>query len=63
MSVLVQRKVHAAGLGVRRKAFVWLAPSLPFPLQTEENPAAPSRELCHAITGGLRADAQGFVRP
>lgn len=61
-SVLVQRRLHAAGLGDRCKGFVWLAPSLPFPLQTGKNPGAPPRELWDAILGGLRADRLGFVK-
>lgn len=41
-SVLVQQKLHAAGLGGKCKGYIWLAPSLPYPLATEDNPNAPS---------------------
>lgn len=46
----------------RCKGFIWLAPSLPFPLATAENPTAPSRELWDAILKGLRMDREGFVK-
>lgn len=44
------------------KGFIWLGPSLPYPLQTESNPTAPPRDLWDAILGGLRDDRYGFTR-
>lgn len=61
-SVLVQQKLHADGLSGRCRGFVWLAPSLPYPLQTDENPTAPSRELWDTILGGLRNDRHAFLK-
>ena len=42
--------------------FIWLGPSLPFPLQAESNPTAPPRELWDAILQGMRDDRVGFVK-
>jgi len=61
-SVLVQKHLHAAGAGSKCKGFVWLAPSMPYPLQMESNPTAPSRELWDMILAGLRTDREGFVK-
>lgn len=61
-SVLVQQKLDSAGDGSRCKGFIWLTPSLPYPLQTDANPGAPSRELWDAIVGGLRTDRHAFVK-
>ena len=44
------------------KGFIWLGPSLPFPLKTEANPEAPSRELWDSILQGFRDDRVGFTR-
>ncbi|KIX07485.1 uncharacterized protein Z518_02138 [Rhinocladiella mackenziei CBS 650.93] len=44
------------------QGFVWLGASLPFPLQTEKNPLAPSRELWDMILNGFRQDRVGFTR-
>jgi non-heme chloroperoxidase len=38
-----------------------MGPSLPFPLQTPENPTAPSRELWDSILDGIRMDHPGFT--
>lgn len=46
----------------RCKGFIWLAPSLPFPLATPGNPTAPCRELWDAILNGLRTGREGFVK-
>jgi len=46
----------------RCKGFVWLGPSLPFPLKTDDNPAAPARELWDTILDGFRQDRIGFTR-
>ncbi|ETN45903.1 uncharacterized protein HMPREF1541_00084 [Cyphellophora europaea CBS 101466] len=50
------------GLKERFKGFIWMGPSLPFPLQCESNPTAPPRELWDTILQGLRDDRVGFVR-
>ncbi|KAJ9608620.1 hypothetical protein H2200_006391 [Cladophialophora chaetospira] len=50
------------GLQKQCQGFVWLGASLPFPLATEENPTAPSRELWDMILTGLRQDRTGFAR-
>ncbi|KAK5063165.1 hypothetical protein LTR84_005241 [Exophiala bonariae] len=52
----------ALDLKSRCRGFVWLGPSLPFPLRTERNPSAPPRELWDAILQGFRDDRVGFVR-
>ena len=41
--------------------FVWMGPSAPYPLATETNPTAPSRELWDMILAGFRADSVAFV--
>lgn len=44
------------------QGFIWLGPSLPFPLETESNLTAPSRELWDSILSGFRQDRVGFTR-
>jgi len=44
------------------QGFVWLGPSLPFPLATDSNPTAPSRQLWDMILTGIRQDRTGFTR-
>lgn len=44
------------------RGFIWLGPSLPYPVQTNDNPKAPSMELWKNIAMGLRADRVGFAR-
>lgn len=44
------------------KGFVWIGPSMPFPLQCEMNPTAPSREVWDSILQGMRDDRVGFVK-
>lgn len=46
----------------RCQGFIWMGPSLPFPLATETNPSAPSRELWDMILSGFRQDRTGFTR-
>jgi non-heme chloroperoxidase len=43
------------------QGFIWIGPSLPYPLQTAENPTAPSRELWDSIRTGLRTSRASFV--
>ena len=49
-------------LGKRCKGFVWLGPSLPFPLKCERYPTAPGREIWDGLLGALREDRVGFVK-
>ncbi len=44
------------------QGFIWSGPALPFPLQTAENPSAPSRELWDSILTGLRTARATFAR-
>lgn len=44
------------------QGFIWLGPSLPFPLATEANPSAASRELWDTILSSFRQDRAGFTR-
>lgn len=44
------------------RGFIWLGPSLPHPVQSDDNPNAPSMELWKSIAMGLRADRVGFAR-
>lgn len=44
------------------QGFMWLGPSLPYPLATEANPTAPSRELWDMILSGIRQDRTAFVK-
>ncbi|ERF74978.1 hypothetical protein EPUS_08519 [Endocarpon pusillum Z07020] len=44
------------------KGFIWIGPALPYPLQTAENPSAPSRELWDSILSGLRTARATFTR-
>ncbi|KAK5535044.1 hypothetical protein LTR23_008086 [Exophiala sp. CCFEE 6169] len=46
----------------RCQGFIWLGPSLPFPLQTDANSKAPSRELWDSILTSFRQDRLGFTR-
>lgn len=46
----------------RCRGFIWLGSSLPLPLKTDANPAAPPRELWDAILQGFRDDRVGFTR-
>lgn len=46
----------------RCRGFLWMGPSLPFPLRTEDNPTAPPRELWDMLLQGFRDDRVGFVK-
>jgi non-heme chloroperoxidase len=68
-SVLAQEILDQAGsgsklqkLGAACKGFLWLGPSLPYPLKSEANPTAPGREVWDSILAGFRADCVGFVK-
>lgn len=41
---------------------IFLGPSLPFALQTADNPTAPPHELWDAIVAGIREDRPAFVQ-
>lgn len=45
-----------------KQGFIWIGGSLPHPLQTAENPSAPSRELWDSILTGLRTSRASFVQ-
>lgn len=45
----------------RCKGFVWIGPTMPYPLSSPEHPLGPSSELWVAILDGLRADRPQFV--
>ncbi|EXJ64777.1 hypothetical protein A1O7_01115 [Cladophialophora yegresii CBS 114405] len=51
-----------ADLRKQCRGFIWLGPSLPFPLATAANPKAPSRSLWDMILTGIREDRTGFTR-
>lgn len=44
------------------KGFIWLGTSLPYPIQTESHPEAPSKEVWDSILSGFRQDRVGFTR-
>ena len=46
----------------RCKGFIWLGPSMPFPLATEAHPEGPSQGLWQMILSGFRNDRVGFVK-
>ena len=52
---------HDPALRAQCKGLVLLEPILPRPLQTPENPTAPSREFWDSIRDGFRADRHGFT--
>jgi non-heme chloroperoxidase len=60
-SLLVYNLLDAT-LRKRCKGFIWLGPSLPFPLAIPSNPTAPPRELWDAILKGLREDRYAFTK-
>ncbi|KAF7588976.1 hypothetical protein BBP40_004943 [Aspergillus hancockii] len=43
------------------KGFVWLSPALPYPLQTPDNPSAPSQAVWDSILDGFRSSRADFV--
>lgn len=61
-SILVYELLKAEGLEKLVKNMIWLGPSLPHPVQTEQNPEAPSRETWNMILDGLRGDRAAFVQ-
>lgn len=61
-SILVYELMQEEGLGDQCEGFIWMGPSLPYPLQTESNPDAPPRALWDMILNGFREDRVGFVR-
>lgn len=61
-SLLVYELMRQKGLEEQCKGFIWMGPSLPYPLQTASNPHAPPRELWNSILDGFRDDRVGFVK-
>lgn len=59
---MLQQSNELKDLAARCKGFVWLGPSMPYPLKSEVNPTAPAREVWDSILAGLRADRVGFVK-
>ena len=59
---LLAYQMMSVTLREKCKGFVWMGPSMPFPLRTEEHPTGPPRELWDAILGGFRDDRVGFVK-
>ncbi len=43
------------------QGFIWIGPSLPYPVQTAENPSAPPSELWDAILTSLRTSRASFA--
>lgn len=54
--------LKAEDLQKQCQGFIWLGPSLPFPIRTDTNPNAPPRELWNSILQGFRQDRTGFTR-
>ena len=44
------------------KGLIFMGPAVPFPVQTETNPKAPSRKVWEGLLDGIREDREGFVR-
>ncbi|KAE8385797.1 Alpha/Beta hydrolase protein [Aspergillus alliaceus] len=44
------------------KGFVWLSPALPYPLQTPNNPLAPSQAVWDSILDGFRSSRADFTQ-
>jgi non-heme chloroperoxidase len=42
--------------------FIWLGPSMPYPLRTEAHPEGPPRELWDFLVAGFRSDRVGFAK-
>lgn len=61
-SLLVYELMKQEGLEKLVKGFLWMGPSLPYPMQTTSNPHAPPQDLWNMITDGFRQDRVGFVK-
>ena len=59
---LLAYQMMTAELKKKCRGLLWMGPSMPFPLKTEEHPEGPPRELWDAILGGFRNDRIGFVK-
>lgn len=46
----------------RYQGFIWIGPTLPHPIQTPDNPTAPSRDLWDNIVTSLRTSRAAFVQ-
>lgn len=49
-------------LATRCKGYIWMGPSMPYPLKSENNPTAPDSELWKSILAGFRDDRVAFVK-
>ena len=61
-SLLVYERMKKHGLDDQVQGFVWIGPSLPYPLRTESNPQAPPQDLWDMILNGFRQDRTAFVK-
>jgi non-heme chloroperoxidase len=59
---LLAYKLMSPALQDKFRGFIWLGPSLPFPMKTDAHPEGPPRELWDMILSGFRADRTGFTR-
>lgn len=60
--LLVYELMKQEGLENLVKGFIWMGPSLPYPMQTISNPLAPPQDLWNMIIDGFRQDRVGFVK-
>jgi pimeloyl-ACP methyl ester carboxylesterase len=44
-----------------KQGFIWMGTSLPYPIQSDTNPTAPSLELWHYIINSMRTSRSEFV--
>lgn len=61
-SLLVYELMRKHGLERRVQGFIWMGPSLPYPLKADFNPHAPPQEVWDMILDGFRQDRTAFVK-
>lgn len=61
-SLLVYELMKEHGLEQQVQGFIWMGPSLPYPLKTAFSPHAPPQELWDMILDGFRQDRTAFVK-
>lgn len=61
-SLLVYELLKVEGLEDLVEGFIWMGPSLPYPMSTEANPKAPSQDVWNMILDGFRQDRVAFVK-